>query len=200
MNPRKRLSAGALAVLVLAATPALAHEHFFDVALTGTGLSGSAAVGTALVTLDLDLVTARIEASFAGLQGGALGLQLHCCTAAAGNGTAMGAMANTSPAGFPLGVGAGSLDITYDLTDGATYSAAFVTASGGMVVDGLNALINGVEAGKIYLNISSSAFPGGEIRGFLVEQTAAVPEPDRYLSLLASLGAVSAMALRRQQG
>ncbi len=199
MNLRMLLPVGALSLLAFSAAPALAHEHFYDVVLTGAGLSPSTATGTALVTLDLDLVTARVEATFAGLAGTTLGTQLHCCSVLAGSGTAMGAMANTSPAGFPLGAGSGSFDITYDLTDGATYSAAFITASGGMVVDGLNALINGAEAGTVYLSIGSSAFPDGEIRGFLVEQAAAAPEPGTSALMFAGGAALAAWARRHQQ-
>jgi hypothetical protein len=194
MKLNSALSAGALCLLAGGAAPALAHEHFFDVVLSGSGISGSPGSGTALVTLDLDLITARVEASFAGLLGTTLETQINCCTAVAGAGTAMAAMASPSPAGFPLGVTSGSYDITYDLTEAATYNPAFIAASGGMVVDGLNALIFGSEAGKAYLSIATSAYPGGEIRGFLIEQ---VPEPASYALMVAGLAAIG-WAVRRR--
>jgi hypothetical protein len=185
-------------MLALAASSALAHEHFYDVVLTSAAPGGTAS-GTALVTFDLDLITARLEASFSGLASGLVGVQLHCCSATPGAGLAPGALAITAPAGLPLGLGAGSFDIGYDLADGATYTSTFIAASGGMVVDALNALANGAEAGLVVLTFSSSAFPGGEISGFLVEQVASVPEPTAYTMLIAGLATVGALARRRRQ-
>jgi hypothetical protein len=190
---RAALCAGAV-LLAGGLTPALAHEHFYDVALTGGGSNPSPATGVALVTLDLDLITARFEVSFAGLVGNSLEVQLLCCSAVPASGTALSALASPSPAGFPVGVHSGSFDITYDLTEAATYNPFFITASGGMVVDALNALINGAEAGTVYLSIVSSAYPGGEIRGLLVEQ---VPETATYALMLAGLAAVGWVARKR---
>jgi hypothetical protein len=183
---------------MLTAAPAWAHEHFYDVTLSGAGLSASTASGTALVTLDLDLITVRIEATFAGLLGGAVGMQLHCCTALPGSGTAMGALAQPVMPGFPTGVSSGAFDITYDLTEDATYSPGFVVASGGHTSDALNALINGAAAGAMYLSIRSSAFPEGEIRGFLIEQAEVVPEPGTCGLMLGGLAAIGALARQRR--
>jgi hypothetical protein len=191
-------SVGALSMLALAASSALAHEHFYDVVLTSAAPGGTA-IGTALVTFDLDLITARVEASFSGLAGGLVGVQLHCCSSTPGAALALGALAVTAPAGLPLGLGAGSFDISYDLADGATYTGAFIAASGGMVVDALNALANGAEGGLVVLSFSSSAFPGGEISGLLVEQVPSVPEPAAYAMLIAGLATMSILVRRRRQ-
>jgi hypothetical protein len=67
-----------------------------------------------------------------------------------------------------LGGTSGTYDQTIDLTTASSYTPAFITASGGMVSDALNALIFASQAGKSYLNIDTTAFPDGEIRGFLI--------------------------------
>jgi len=79
-------------------------------------------------------------------------------------------------------VTSGTYDQTFDLlpvTPTDTYNAAFVAANGGTVAGAEAALIAGLEAGKAYLNIHSTEFPTGEIRGFL----AAVPGPSSLLLL-----------------
>ena len=55
-----------------------------------------------------------------------------------------------------------------------------------------DALVSGLENGTAYSNIHTTAFPVGEIRGFL----APVPEPQTYAMLLAGL-AVLSVFLRR---
>ena len=52
------------------------------------------------------------------------------------------------------------------------WNLAFITASGGTPAAEA-ALAAGLAADKAYLNIHTTAFPNGEIRGFLVQ----VPEP-----------------------
>jgi hypothetical protein len=42
-----------------------------------------------------------------------------------------------------------------------------VTANGGTTAGAEAALLAGLEAGQAYLNIHTTMFPGGEIRGFL---------------------------------
>jgi hypothetical protein len=70
--------------------------------------------------------------------------------------------------GFPLGVTSGSYDHTFDTLDAATYNPAFVAANGGTAASAEAVLFAVMAQGRSYLNIHSSVFPGGEIRGFLV--------------------------------
>jgi hypothetical protein len=186
------------AVLVCAALveSATAHEHFFVATLNGASESppnGSPAGATAFVTLDLDLVTMRVESSFVGLLGTTTSASVHGVTATAGSGVA--GIATPIP-GFPPGLTSGSIDQTIDLTTGAAYDPAFITASGGTVSDALNALIFGMEDGKTYLEIQSTAFPSGEVRGFLTE---VVPEP-ASLALLLTAGPLLTLRVRRNGG
>jgi hypothetical protein len=162
--------------------------------MSGSGESppnASTASGTALVALDLDVITMRVQASFTGLSGGATAAQVLTTTPLTG--TAGVLSLNPTLPGFPLGVTSGSYDQTIDLTQASGYTPEFITASGGTVSDALNALIFGMADGKTYFEIDSSAFPGGEIRGFLTP----APEPGAASLLLASGGAAMLMRRRR---
>jgi hypothetical protein len=69
--------------------------------------------------------------------------------------------------------------MTFDLTMANSYNPAFVTAEGG-VANAEAALVAGLLAGETYINIHTTMFPGGEIRGFL----SAVPEPSTWAMML----------------
>jgi hypothetical protein len=91
-------------------------------------------------------------------------------------------VATTTPSfpGFPLGVTSGTFDNTFDLTQASSYNPAFITAEGGTVPAAEAALENALLAGETYINIHTTNFPNGEIRGFL----SAVPEPSTWAMML----------------
>lgn len=177
----------------LIASSAEAHVVVFETFLSGPNEAppnSSPGTGFSRVTLDLDLATMRVEANFTGLIGNTLAAHIHGPTALPGTSTA-GVMTPTPTfPDFPLGVTAGTYDHTFDLTLASSYNPSFITASGGTVSDAMNRLINALNDGKAYLNIHSSTFQGGEIRGFY----AVVPEP---ASIGVILGA-GVLALRRR--
>lgn len=178
------------------ASPALAHQSIYSAHLDGPSEAppnASPGTGTAIVTIDFDLVTMRVQASFKDLIDNITNSHIHCCTAAPGTGTA--GVATTTPTfpGFPAGGTSGVYDRTFDMTLASSYNAAFITANGGTVSSAFNALVAGIDGGKAYFNIHSSAFGGGEIRGFLTP----VPEPETYALMLAGLLGLACATRRR---
>ncbi|MEO6364059.1 MAG: PEP-CTERM sorting domain-containing protein [Caldimonas sp.] len=95
-----------------------------------------------------------------------------------------------------LGVTSGSFSETFDTSLAATYNPAFIILLGESVAAVESALYTGMQLGQTYLNIHTAAFPGGEIRGFLV--LAPVPEPETFALLLAGLGAIGFARRRRR--
>ena len=181
-----------LAVLMLSAV-ARADQLVFTTTLTGAQEvppSGSPGIGSALVTLDTLTNLLTVNVSFAGLVSPTIASHIHCCA-----GPGVNAMvATTVPTfpGFPLGVTTGTYLMTFDLTLASTYNPAFITAHGGTVAGAQAAFIAGLTSGQTYLNIHTSMFPGGEIRG----QLQAVPEPASLLLL--STGIVAAAGTLRK--
>src|SRR5262249_33269345 len=142
--------------------------------------NGSPGTGFAEVDVDNVAQTMRVQVSFSGLTGTTTASHIHSATATPGTGTAIVATQTPSFTGFPLGVTSGTYDNTFDLTLGSTYNPAFITANGGTVAGAEAALLAGLTAGEAYLNIHSTTFGGGEIRGFLQAQ-ADVPEPGTFV-------------------
>jgi CHRD domain len=104
---------------------------------------------------------------FVDVTSGTTASHIHSPTPTPGSGTA--GVATTTPtfAGFPLGVTFGHYTNTLDLTLSSSYNPAFITANGGTTAFAEAALLAGLAAGEAYLNIHTTNFPTGEIRGFL---------------------------------
>ena len=183
-----------LAVLMLGSSIALfAQGTIYNVTLNGPNESpanASPGTGIGTVTYDGTAHSLRVQVTFSGLTGTTTASHIHGATAVAGAGTAGVATQTPSFSNFPLGVTSGSMDQTLDLTLSSSFNAAYITANGGTAATAETALAAAMAAGKSYLNIHSSTFGGGEIRGFLV---AAVPEPSTFalggLGLLMLAGA-----------
>ena len=143
--------------------------------------NASPGAGIGNVFYDDQLHTLRVQTTFFNLIGTTTTAHIHALTAAPFSGTAGVATQVPVFIGFPLGVQAGSYDNTFDLTDPSTYNPAFLTAQGGSTAAAEAALTGALHSGRAYLNIHSSAFPGGEIRGFPTQ----VPDNSATASLLA---------------
>jgi hypothetical protein len=156
--------------------------------------NASPGTGSATVIVDDVADTMRVLVTFSDLLGTTTAAHIHCCTAVAGAGTA--GVATTTPTfpSFPLGVTSGSYDHTFDLTDASSFNPAFVTANGGTTASAEAALLAGLLAGEAYLNIHTSTFPGGEIRGFLV-----TPLPGALPLFATGLGALGLLGWRRKR-
>ena len=185
--------------LVASATVADANVLVYTASLSGPNESpANASPGTGFGTITIDdiLNTMRVQFSFSGLTGTTSAAHIHAATAVAGTGTAGVATQTPFFAGFPTGVTAGTMDTTFDMTVASSFNASYITANGGTPLSAFAALEAAANGGKAYLNIHTSTFGGGEIRGFLTP--VAVPEPASVV-LLGLGGSALGMARRRRK-
>ena len=156
--------------LIFLGLSSVSDGQIYWVSLSGPNevpANNSPGIGKALVTIDAVANTMRVQATFSGLVAGVSASHIHAATAAPFSGTA--GVATTLPtfAGFPSGVTAGTYDQTFNMLLASSWNPAYVTNNGGTTASAWTAFRTAITAGRAYLNIHSTAFPGGEIRGFL---------------------------------
>lgn len=180
---------------LLLATTAKGTVFDFQVTLSGAAESppnASPGIGSGTISIDDAAFTMQIDMSFSGLTGTTTNSHIHAPTAVAFTGTAGVATTTPSFSGFPLGVTSGSYNINLDMTLASSYNSAYVTPNGGTTASAFASFLSAANSGQSYFNVHTSAFPGGEIRGFLTP----VPEPGGSGLLL--LSAVGLVTIRRR--
>jgi hypothetical protein len=195
MKTKKTILA-TLAGACLLTVSAVAQPITYSTLLSGPNESpANASPGTGLATVILDstLHTMSVSVSFSGLVGTTTASHIHVAPSPFFSGN--GGVATTVPTftGFPLGVLAGSYFNLMDMTQVSSYNPSFITANGGTTATAEAALFSAIATGRAYLNIHSSVFGGGEIRGYLVP----VPEPSS-IALVGVGGMLLARTARRR--
>lgn len=181
-------------VLAVCGAPVLADSY--SATLTGAQEAtpnASPAIGAAIVTFDVTSHTLTVGTVFTDLLGTVTAAHIHCCVAPPG--TAGVATMVPTFTGFPSGVSGGTYLMSFDTSLAATWNQAFINNHGGTTAGAEAALLAGLDSGMAYLNIHTSLYPGGEIRGFLAP--APVPEPAMVLML--ALGAPLAIGIARRR-
>jgi len=171
-------------LLATLATLVSAQAQFqFSATLTPAGDGGGGRTGTGTFLLTLTGTTMTISGTFAGLSANSTAAHIH------------------GPSG-PLPATA---SVLYDFTPGGLNLATLGSTSGG--INGTFGLVPksggaytvsqqmaDLNAGLWYLNVHSTAFPGGEIRG----QILAVPEPSTLALVGLGVGSLLAWGVRRR--
>jgi len=190
----------ALAVAAtVAAMPAAAATFAFETTLSGPAeFPPNASPGTGLAKLwfDEDAQLMTLDVTFSGLLGTTAAAHIHGPTTLPGEGNA-GVMTTTPTfAGFPLGVTSGTYLSTFDMTLASSYNPSFLNNATnlGSTTTASATLLSALKDGKAYLNIHTTQFPGGEIRGFL----SLAPEPGTWALMLLGFGLAGA-ALRARR-
>jgi hypothetical protein len=163
--------------------------------------NASPGTGVAIVTIDEVAHTMRVQVTFDALLGPTTASHIHVIDGPGDIDTSdtVGPVATTTPTfpGFPAGVTSGMYDSTFDMLMAGSYRPGWLADSGNTPALAEAELFAAIIEGRAYLNIHSSVFQAGEIRGFLQPVPTAIPEPTSLL--LIGSGLACASVRRRRQ-
>jgi hypothetical protein len=178
----------ALAAVLILPMPA-SHADIITLSGNLTGAeefppTPSLGTGQATVILNTSLETMEVKVTFSGLTSGTTASHIHCCLPLRLRvASPVGTTIPTFP-GFPLGVTADTYDQTFSLLADSTYNLINMPPGnpgnpflGTSAATAEPVFVAALLAGETYLNIHTTNFPTGEIRGFL-----AVPGPIAVLA------------------
>jgi len=192
---KRVLSVLALAGASALAVPAFAQSTTFRAVASGPAESPpNASFGSSLVTIEVIGTQLTVDAPFQDLTGTSTVAHVHCCTVDPFTGVAPIAVPFTD---LPTGVRSGSYSATVALDEAASYDPAFLAANGGTAQGAYSALVDAMLANEAYVNIHSSVYPAGEIRGFVV--AAPIPEPGEWAMLGVGLAGLVWLGRRRRE-
>ena len=198
MRALSRWFRGAAAVAALAVA-SRAEAQLTWAATLAPEVAGQTGSGTAHFALDLATNILNVSFNWAGTSGTATVSHIHCCTPAPFTGTAGVAITPVTLPGFPPapGLHGGSYNsgLSIDLDLPGSTTAGFKTLATSLGLTPVELFIAGANSGVSYLNIHTTTFGGGEIRGFLV----ATPEPSTYALFATGLVSLGLVARRRRR-
>jgi hypothetical protein len=187
---RAAFGAFSAAVLLCAAAPASAVSYTTIATGQQAGTS-SDALGAARIDFNAANHELHIGAAFSALQGLSTGANIQW----SGTGDTLASLL-----AFPLGVSTGAYSHNFNTTLDSTWNPTFLSANGGNAAGAEAAFLAGLATGTAWLNISSTAYPAGEIRGTLnLVPTTAVPEPASLMMFGLGVPAMLLLARRRRK-
>jgi hypothetical protein len=163
------LLVAAMCLLIVAAASAQTTYQAFLMGTNSVPANGSPATGFGTVVLNAAMDQITVDMSWSGLTAPATAAHIHGPADTAHNAAVM----------FPF--------------------SGVPAATAGTIPEQVFAItptqVGYLQTGMLYMNIHTSTFPGGEIRGQLL----AVPEPSSILSLMCGITGLGGLALRRRK-